>query len=146
MLPIPNKFEFDYFGSDIVYGRGSVAELNSYLAENDLKNALLVCGTNVSANEVLMAPVRNGAGDRLAGVFGETTPAKHAKTVYDGIAAMKETDADVLIGLGGGSSLDIARQISVFAGDGRSLEALRDEFREGELIAPEAGRTRRQWS
>lgn len=139
MLPISDSFEFDYFGSDIVYGRGSVARLETYLAEAGLENALVVCGTNVGANEELMSPITAGIGNRLAGVFDETTPEKRAETVYDGIDRMNHVDADVLIGVGGGSSLDIARQISAFAADGRSLSAFREEVREGSLEPPQAG-------
>ncbi len=139
MLPITASFEFDYFGSDIVYGRGAVDRLESYLADADLGDAMVVCGTNVGANEQLMDPILEGLGDRLAGVFDETTPAKDAETVYDGIDAMADFDADVLVGVGGGSSLDIARQISAFAADGRSLAEFRREVREGDLQPPQAG-------
>lgn len=139
MLPVSESFEFDYFDSDVVYGRGCVDRLETYLADAGLDDALLVCGTNVGANDDLMAPIREGLGDRLAGEFAETTPAKTAETVYDGIDAVTDVDADVLVGVGGGSSLDIARQISAFAADGRSLEEFRREVREGELRPPDAG-------
>lgn len=139
MIPLPETFEFDYFDSDIVYGRGCVDRLGTYLDDADLENALLVCGTNVGANDDLMEPIREALGDRLGGEFPETTPAKTAETVYDGIDAMNEAEADVLIGVGGGSSLDIARQISAFAADGRSLSEFRQEVREGRLEAPDAG-------
>ena len=136
MLPQTGPFEFDYFGSDIVYGRGRVGELGDRLNEYGYGRALVVCGSNVGANEALMGPLRNGLYDCLVGVFDETTPAKSVETVYDGIAAMDETDPDVIVGVGGGSSLDIARQMSVFAADGRSLASLRTAAREGDVDSP----------
>lgn len=136
MLPITDSFEFDYFGSDLVYGRGCVGRLKDHLSKRDLDTALVVCGTNVGANEDVMGPVKRGLSDRLAGVFDETTPAKSAETVYDAIDVMRGVDPDVLVGVGGGSSLDIARQTSVFAADGRSLSEFRTAAREGRLEPP----------
>lgn len=137
MLPVTDRFEYDYFGTDLYYGRERTAELSSILADHGLERALVVTGRNVGSNPAVMDPIRDGLGDRLAGVFDETTPAKSAATAYDGIEAMRETNADVLIGVGGGSSLDIARQISVFAADGRSLADLEEAARAGTLTPPD---------
>lgn len=137
MLPTQDSFTFDYYGRDIVYGRGCLDRLEPYLEERGLDSALVVCGSNVGANAELMEPLKAGLGDRLGGVFDRTTPDKRIETVYDGIDAMEATGADVLIGVGGGSSLDIARQCSVFEADGRSLETFREMAREGRFEPPE---------
>jgi len=137
MLSIPDAFGFDYFGTDVAYGRGAIDRLGELLARRDLSNAFVVCGSNVGANDDVMGPVRRGLGDRLAGVFDETTPEKSAATVADGIAAMREVEADVLVGVGGGSSLDVARQMSAFAADGRDVSAFRETVRDGREAAPE---------
>lgn len=136
MVPVPNPFTFDYFDSRIVYGRSSVELLEGFLEERDLERAMIVTGTNVGANVNVMGPIKEGLGGKLAGVFAETTPAKTAETVFDGIDAMEHHDADVLIGVGGGSSLDVARQISAFRADGRPLSAYREEALNGRLNPP----------
>lgn len=131
MSSVPARFELEYHGGDVLYGRGRSRELGEYLEPQGKERAMLVCGSNVGANDALMDPIREGLGDRLVGTFDETTPQKSAETVYDGIERMRERDPDVLIGIGGGSSIDVARQMSVFAADGRSLETFRDAVREG---------------
>ena len=136
MLPVADAFEYEYRGCDIVYGRGCANRLGEYLADRGLDRALVVCGSNVGANDDLMDPVREGLGDRLAGVFDGTTPAKQAEAAFEAIDAMEEADADVLVGVGGGSSLDVARQAGVFAADGRSLEDLREEARSDGAVTP----------
>ncbi|MFC4449357.1 iron-containing alcohol dehydrogenase family protein [Halorussus aquaticus] len=138
MLPIADAFEYEYHGCDIVYGRGCAARLGEYLAERDLDRALVVCGSNVGANDDLMTPIEDGLGDRLAGVYDGTTPEKQAESAFEVVDAMRETDADVLVGVGGGSSLDVARQASVFAPDGRSFDDLRQEARDGEVRPPDS--------
>ena len=131
-----DPFVHEHGGTRVVYGRGVVDRLDALLDQRGLERALVVCGANVGANRDAMAPVAAGLGDRLAGVFDGTTPEKRAGEAYATIEAMREADADVLVGLGGGSSLDIARQASVLAADGRSLDDLRDEFRETGAIEP----------
>ena len=136
MLPITDSFEYDYRGCDLRYGRGSVADLGTYLRERHHENALIVCGSNVGANDALMQPIRDGLGDRLASVYDGTTPEKQAESAFDVVQTMRDEDAEVLVGVGGGSSLDVARQASVFAPDGRSLSDLREEAREGTIRPP----------
>jgi alcohol dehydrogenase len=129
----PDQFSFTYRGCDILYGRGRAGDLGEVLAARDLERALVVCGSNVGANDALMDPITEGLGDRLAGVFDETTPAKRVGTAYDAVERMRDVDADVLVGVGGGSSLDIARQATLLAADGRTQADLEAEAREGTL-------------
>lgn len=143
MPPLPEQFTFDYFGTDIVYGRGRVGALGDQCETHGFENALLVCGTNVGANDALMGPIEAALGDRLAGVFDETTPQKLAETVYDGIDVMHELNVDVVIGVGGGSSLNVARQMTVFDADGRSLDTFREQARDGAVDSPDPDRTDR---
>lgn len=138
MLPISDGFEYDYRGCDLIYGRNCIDRLGEYLANHDLDRGMIVCGSNVGANDQLMDPVKKGLGDRLVGVFDETTPGKQAETAFDVIDAANERNADLLVGVGGGSSLDIARQASVFGADDRSLSDLRTEARESGRISPES--------
>ncbi|MEF8842674.1 MAG: iron-containing alcohol dehydrogenase family protein [Haloarculaceae archaeon] len=124
MLPIPNSFDYDHCGVDLVYGRGRIETLGTDLAERGFERALVVCGSNVGANEELMGPVGEGLGDRLTGVFDGTKPSKDARDAYDGIERMHEVDADVLVAVGGGSSIDVARAMGLLASDGRSMDDL----------------------
>ncbi|MFC6765012.1 iron-containing alcohol dehydrogenase family protein [Natrinema soli] len=136
-MTVSSSFEFEYRGSELIFGRGCTEKLETILADRNIKDALIVCGSNVGANEVVMAPLRRNLGDRLVEVFDETTPEKDVETVYDGIEAMEAVNPDALIAVGGGSSLDIARQMSVFAAAGRSLSDIRRAAREGTLKPPE---------
>ncbi|OYR56270.1 iron-containing alcohol dehydrogenase family protein [Halorubrum halodurans] len=138
MLPIADRFESTYDGCDVLYGRGRVADLEASLADRGIGDALVVCGSNVGANDDLMGPIRAGLGDRHAGTFDGTTPAKRAETAFELLEAAAEAEADALVAVGGGSSLDVARQAAVLAADGRDLAALEAEAREGSIEPPTA--------
>lgn len=123
---------------DVRFGAGRAAELGSYLEARGLGRAMLVAGRHVSADEKVMGPIREAIGPRVVGEFFEVTPGKRIEMVYAGIERMREVGADVLIGIGGGSSLDVARQVSTLAADGRSLDQLREQARSTDPPAFEA--------
>lgn len=130
-------FEHKYQGCDLIYGRGVILELNEYLDDSGLERGMIICGSHVGKNKVLMNYIDRGMGERFSYVFDRTTPEKRVETVFDAIAEIETRDIDVLIGVGGGSSLDIARQTSVFAEDGRTLSELRTEAEDGHVRPPE---------
>lgn len=118
---------------DVVYGPDRVADIGRLLTGRGRSRALLVAGAHVSTDVSVMGPIRESLGDLVVGEFFEATPRKRIESIYAGIERMTEVDADVLIGIGGGSSLDTARQISAFAADGRPLSSFRDSVLAGEV-------------
>jgi len=122
MIEVPEPFEFDYSPTGIVYGRGCVGKLGDVLDRHGVERAMVVTGSNVGANRDVMGPIEEGLGDRLVAVFDETTPEKYLKTVLDGVELMAECDADVLVGVGGGSSLNVTRAMCAIAPLGWSRE------------------------
>jgi len=135
---VPPSFEYAYGPSTVRYGSGCIEHLVDTLDRANIERALVVCGRTVGATDAVINPVLDGAGDRVAGVFAETTPTKSIDTVRQGVTQMSEVDADGLIALGGGSSMDVARAMSVLAveeGDPRSFHATVGPS--GELTVPE---------
>jgi alcohol dehydrogenase len=85
-----------------------------------------------------MDPLRAALGDRLAGVFAETTPAKTLGTAARAAERAADLDADVLVGLGGGSSLDVAKHAAVLAAADRPpTEAAREMVAAGAVTVPD---------
>lgn len=108
-------FRFDYDPGVIRHGRDCVADLAGELTALDCERALVVCGRTVGSTPAVIEPIREGLGDRLAGVFDETTPEKRLSTAIEAVERMDELDADALVAVGGGSSLDVAKVASVVA-------------------------------
>ncbi|MDF9745184.1 iron-containing alcohol dehydrogenase family protein [Natrinema salsiterrestre] len=133
-------FRFEYEPATIRFGTGSVADLEAELAKRGLERALVVCGSTVGNTPAVIDPVRTGLGDRLVGVFDETTPKKRLATAIDGRERLRMDDADVLVSLGGGSSLDVAKIISTLAASDRTAREVAAEFAEtGTISVPEEG-------
>lgn len=123
-----DRFRFDYAPAAIRYGTGSAAELSDELAEHGFDRALVVTGSAVGDNAETMDPVLDGLGDRLGGVFAEVTPDKSLSTAIEGLEAVREHQADVVVALGGGSSLDVTKAIRVLSSRYDSFEAAAREF------------------
>ncbi len=130
----PQPFSVEYRGMDVVFGRGELTRLGSRLETHGCTRAIVVCGSNVGGNDELMEPLRDGLGSMLVDVFDETTAAKRIETAFDGIEAVSAAEADVIVGVGGGSSLNVARQLSVLAADGRPIDEIREAARSGETV------------
>ncbi|WIV66910.1 iron-containing alcohol dehydrogenase family protein [Natrialbaceae archaeon AArc-T1-2] len=141
MVETPTAFDFEYVPTEIVYGRGCVAKLGEVLEEIGSERALVVCGSNVGANRDVIDPVTTGIGDRLVGVFDETTPEKSLETVLDGVDAIHDTDADAVVGLGGGSSLNVARAMCSIAPLDRPREDVVEEVLETQTVPSPAAST-----
>lgn len=134
----PPSFVHDFQPGAIHFGRGSVSDLDAALADRGLERALVVTGTNVGSNSGVMDPVEAGLGDRLAGVFAETSPAKRIETAYEGVDRMRDLDVDALVAVGAGSSLDTATVMSVLHGSYRSLDEIQSEVAAtGDIALPD---------
>ncbi|MXR19941.1 iron-containing alcohol dehydrogenase family protein [Halobacterium bonnevillei] len=136
---VGDPFRFDYDPAVLRYGQGTVADLDAELAEHGVDRALVVCGSTVGSTPAVIDPVTDGLGDALAGVFDETTPEKRLSTALDARAAYRDNDADAIVALGGGSSIDVAKAVSVLvAGDHDPEAAGRDLADTHTLPIPDA--------
>lgn len=129
---------FRYDPPAIRFGTGAAADLGDELAAHGLERALVVCGTTVGSSPAVMDPVLAGLGDRLSGVFAETTPEKRLLTALDGRDAAATADADCLVALGGGSSLDVAKAVATLAGGDRSRAAVAGQFAESGTVTADS--------
>ncbi|SEQ49732.1 iron-containing alcohol dehydrogenase family protein [Natrinema salaciae] len=132
------SFRFEYEPPTVRFGVGCVDALDAELEALGLERALVVCGSTVGDTPDVIDPVRTGLGDRLAGVFDETTPKKRLETAFEGRDRLEAVDADALVSLGGGSSLDVAKCSSVLAATDLGPAAAARELEEtGTISVPE---------
>jgi len=131
-------FLYEYDPGAIRFGRECVSEMAYDFEQREFGNALVITGQNVGANDQVMEPIKQSLGDKLAGVFAETSPEKSFYTAYDSLIRVKEFDIDVIIGVGAGSSLDIATVTSALAARYRPMEKVQQEVEQtGEVVVEE---------
>lgn len=130
---------FEYEPAVLRFGTGSVERLADELAEQGLSRALVVCGSTVGNTAEVIDPVIEGLGERLAGLFPETTSDKRLQTAVRGLELMREHDADALVSLGGGSSLDVTKVISALAATDREPSEVGRELAETGSVSVPSG-------
>ena len=131
-------FRFDYRPGTIRYGSECVAELGTELDAVGAERALVVAGETTGTTPEVVDPVREGLGDRLVGVFAETTPDKRIGTAIEAAKQLAATDADAVVALGGGSSLDVAKVATAIAAGEASGDEIRETFVEtGGVAVPD---------
>ncbi|WP_299237479.1 iron-containing alcohol dehydrogenase family protein [Natronomonas sp.] len=128
-------YRFAYDPPAIRHGVGCVDNLGGELGALGLGRALVVCGRTVGSRSEVIGPVREGLGDRFVGVFDRTTPKKRLDTAIACAERARELEADVLVGLGGASSIDVARVASAVAASERSPAALGEQLASTATIA-----------
>jgi alcohol dehydrogenase len=134
----PAAFGFEYRPGRIEFGEGAATELDAVLGGIDADRGLVVTGRTVGSTAAVMDPVRDGLGDRLAGVAAETTPDKRLATAARVARRLAEADADALVAVGGGSSLDVAKAASVLAASDAAPDAHAADLAEtGTLALPD---------
>ncbi|MFP4627780.1 MAG: iron-containing alcohol dehydrogenase family protein [Halobacteriales archaeon] len=106
---------FSYHPPVLRVGRGAVEDLGSELDRLGVHRTVAICGRTVGANPATIDPLVDALGDRLVDVFDETTPAKRLATAVAAAERAAALEADALVGLGGGSSLDVARVASAIS-------------------------------
>ena len=137
---LAEPFRFEYDPATVRYGPNCVTQLASEVTALGCERALVVTGSTVGETAAVMDPVRAGLDDRLGGVFAGTTPQKRLGTAYEALTQYLDADADCIVAVGGGSSLDVATVLSVLAGTDRDADAVGAELVErGTLSVPESG-------
>jgi len=111
----------------VVSGAGAVAHLPGLLDQVGIARVLVICGKNIAAGPAL-AVVLEALGGRVARVFDECTPHAQVETVDRIVDAVRGVEADGIVALGGGSTLDAAKGASVLAAAGGVLADMATRF------------------
>ena len=97
-------------------GLGTARDVGEYCAQLGIKRPLLVTDPGL-VTVGLAAPVQEAMAARCDHVrlFSEVTADPSESVVLDGLAVLRAGEADGVVGLGGGSSMDVAKAIAALA-------------------------------
>jgi alcohol dehydrogenase class IV len=100
------------FPTTIRFGAGSVQELPDYLKNNNLKAPLIVTDPVVASLDFFKKIMSHLDSKGIhAEVFHDIHKNPVKSDVYKGTDVFDQTNADCIIGIGGGAALDVARAI-----------------------------------
>jgi alcohol dehydrogenase class IV len=103
----------------LLVGGGAVAQVAEVLAKFDLSRPLVVTDPFMVSSGMVKRVVEPLAAKGIAApVFSDTVPDPTDTVVAAGVAVLAGTDADCLIGFGGGSPMDTAKAMAILAAGG----------------------------
>src|SRR5262245_41929368 len=116
MIPV----DFGDWPGRIVFGKGAVSQLADIVEQVGGHRALVLSGASV-ARSGLLDKVKGGLGGKLAAVFPEVTAHTPIEMVNRALAAFHASNADVIVTVGGGSTIDAGKAIAVMLATGGDL-------------------------
>lgn len=124
MNPVTDGEKVFDFGAPVRlhYGEGLVDRLADFCPE--AQRILVVCGRSFAKQSGLLDRVRSALKGKNVEVFCEVEPNPSIETVERGAAVAGRMNADLIVGLGGGSALDAAKCIAVLARNGGGFRTL----------------------
>lgn len=102
------EFQYHTFPQEIIFGAGKIERLGEIVARYGWARAVLVTTHSQRMNENA-ARVESALGASLAAIFDATQPHVPQKNVDEATRLARESNADVLIALGGGSAIGVAK-------------------------------------
>ncbi|MBU1179913.1 phosphonopyruvate decarboxylase [Patescibacteria group bacterium] len=124
----------DFFGkTKIVFGTNSLKNLKDELSTLSARKIFLITGKKSAEKSGLSEKVRKLLSGYEIILFNEVSPSPTAEDIDRCLNVFKESQADIVIGMGGGSVMDVAKVVSVF---GRSPYNISD-FIKNKINTPE---------
>ena len=128
-----DRFTFNFHvPTKIVFGAGALKEAVKEMDGLGMHKALVVTDVTLK-DSAMVKSLMDALGERCAGLFPEAIPDSSFQVVSWGARVFREKDADGIISIGGGSSMDTAKTIGVLAKTGK------DDVREFVGIGKVAG-------
>ncbi|MBR4394281.1 MAG: iron-containing alcohol dehydrogenase [Oscillospiraceae bacterium] len=108
----------------IWFGAGRFAQLGSILEELGVQRCVIACGRHFAPT----AEAMKEKDSRIAAIFGGVEQNPQLSGVAETARLARETNADAVIGIGGGSAIDTAKYAAAIAlGDGEAIDYYRGE-------------------
>lgn len=109
------------FLTQCVFDAGALIQLNKLAKARGITRPFIVTDAGIKTSGIL-AKVEDALGMAPAGVFAETVPNPTETQSKQAAALYKESGADGIIAVGGGSSMDHAKAIGLLASHSEPLE------------------------
>ncbi len=120
-MPYARELRFVYRNpTRVVFGEGSVEGVALEVGSLGGTRALVVTDEGLTKTD-LPERIKSALGDKCVGVFGEVKPDSGFDVVQRGVEVAQELGADILVSVGGGSSMDTAKAMSIVIKGGGKL-------------------------
>ena len=107
-----NEFRFTSYAQEIIFGAGSVAQLEEAVERFHMQR-LMLCTSGSLRREGQIGLVEHALGNRLVAVYEGVQPHVPDFQVDEALELANKNEIDALLGLGGGSPIGLAKAVSM---------------------------------
>jgi maleylacetate reductase len=105
-----NRFRYVSFAQEVIFAPASLAQLGEVVGRFGWRRVLLCTSRSMQSNGQI-GSIKSSLGDSLVAVFDHVQPHVQDVQVKEALALAAENKVDAVIGMGGGSSIGMAKAV-----------------------------------
>ena len=115
------QYRYDPLHQDIICAETAIDALPATVDALGASRAMITCGPTILRACNVVPRVQEALGSRYVGTYSGVSPHSPVHTVEEGAAMAKETQPDVFISVGGGSTHDTTKAIATLVAEGGDI-------------------------
>ena len=115
------RYRYDPLHQDVICRETAIDDLPATVDGLGASRAMITCGPTILGACDVVPRVQEALGSRYVGTYSGVAPHSPVETVEAGAAMAQETQPDVFISVGGGSTHDTTKAIAVLLGEGGDI-------------------------
>ncbi len=115
------QYRYNPLHQDIVCSETAINDLAATVDGLGASRAMITCGPTILAACNVVPRVQEALGSRYVGTYSGVLPHSPVETVEAGVAMAQETQPDVFISVGGGSTHDTTKAIATLLAEGGDI-------------------------
>ena len=110
------SYVFNSVRHEIVCEVDAISGLPAVLSRSGASRAMVLCGPSILSHSDVVPRVQEALGDRCVGLYSGVAPHSPVATLDAAVAQAKETGADALVSVVGGSTHDTTKGVATLLG------------------------------
>ena len=115
------SYRYNPLHQDIICSETAIDDLAKTVDSLECSRALITCGPTILRSCDVVPRVREALGSRYVGTYSGVAPHSPVETVEAGVQMAKETQPDVFISVGGGSTHDTTKAMATLLAEGGDI-------------------------
>lgn len=115
------SYRYDPLHQDIICNETAINDLPARLDSMGASRAMITCGPTILSACDVVPRVQEALGSRYVGTYSGVAPHSPVDTVEAGAAMAQETQPDIFISVGGGSTHDTTKAMAVLLAEGGDI-------------------------